>query len=230
VLATRDTGAFAFLLTATPEPAADVPAVAGTAAPVFDFSERADRRRPKATLPDWVSLALAIILPPLGLLVSIGVRIWSSRSNGWTTRVVRAATAISVVLSIALGVAVVVVGALEAEAEEKALIAAEAQPLCEALDTTPGVLESPAFGWPTARVAIPQTVEAMKVYRAQWVALADVAPTPIAAGVRSVAGTAQSIITSVESTQVLDRQRNLDQMTAVATSSGLTAWYGAYCG
>ena len=185
---------------------------------------------PKAAAPDWIAFALAFLAPPLGLVVSVVVRIWSHRRHGWTTGLVRAATTISIVLSLALGAALVARNALEADAAERARIAAEAQPLCEALDVTPGILDLPAFGWPVERVAIPQTLDAMRLYQAQWAALADVAPAPISVGVRSVGDTAQSIITSVESTQVLDRQGNLDRMTAVARSSGLTTWYSTFCG
>jgi len=224
-----DTAAFDSLLTAPPVPDEGSSQLEPAGRPVFDFSDRADRRPPRATVPDWTAFALALLLPPIGFVASIAVRIWSYRRNGWTTGLVRSATVISAVLSVALGVAIVVAGTIAAEEAEAAQVAADARPLCEALDATPGMLELPAFGWPTERVAIPLTLEAMQHYQAQWVVLADVAPAPIAAGVSSIADAAQTIITSVESTQVLDRQRNLDQMTTITAQSGLVDWHETFC-
>jgi hypothetical protein len=47
--------------------------------------------------------------------------------------------------------------------------------------------------------------------------------------VRSVANGAQSLITAVETTRTIDRQRNLEQMTTVTDASGIPAYVEKYC-
>jgi hypothetical protein len=195
----------------------------------FDFSERPQQSTPKAGLSDWMSLVLAVVLPPLGLLASIVVRIVSYRSKGWTSKVARAATIVGVIMTLVAGGGLFAVNMIvEQEAAEQARVAASV-PLCLALGETPGVLDEPAFGWPLEVAALPETLELMKSYQAQWTALSALAPVDQVSAVRSVAVAAQTLVSSVETTTSIDRQRNLEQMTKITRQAGLNSWHSNYC-
>jgi len=221
--------AFDFLLTTE----APTPAEGAVEQPLrpsaFDFSDRPERERPHAGALDWASLALAFLVPPLGLILSIVTRILSSARNGWTTGVARAATVIGIILTIALIAGGIVFNAISQSEAADAAIVAESAAFCAALDETPGVLEQPAFGWPTDRTALPETTVAIQAYYDRWAALTDLAPAGVRPGVRSVANAAQSLLTAVETTRTIDRERNLDQMTTVTEASGIPAYVAKYC-
>lgn len=221
--------AFDFLLsTESPKPAegeAEQPLRPST----FDFSDRPERERPHAGALDWASLAFAFVVPPLGLILSIATRIYTNAKHGWTTGVARAATVIGIILTLALiAGGIVLNGIAQAEAAEAAIVADSAA-FCAALDETPGVLDQAAYGWPNDRTTLPETTLAMQAYHDRWVALTDVAPSGVRPGVRSVANAAQSLITAVETTRSIDRQRNLDQMSQVTAASGIPAYVAKYC-
>ena len=221
--------AFDFLLTTETPTRAEDDAEEPLRPSAFDFSDRPERERPRAGALDWASLALAFLVPPLGLILSIVTRILSNAKNGWTTGVARAATVIGIILTIALVAGGIVFTAIaQAEAADAAIVA-ESAAFCAALDETPGVLEQPAFGWPTDRTALPETTLAMQAYHDRWAALTEVAPAGVRPGVRSVANGAQSLITAVETTRTIDRQRNLEQMTTVTDASGIPAYVEKYC-
>jgi hypothetical protein len=200
----------------------------GTASRVLDFSDRPPRVKPRTSALDCVALVFAILLPPLGLLVSIVARIVSRHRHHWVTRVARAATTVSIVLTILVGggVAAALVSA-EARAREAAVVA-EAAPLCAAM--TPEVLEAKAFGWPLDVTPLPETVESMRAYQVRWHAIAQLAPASAEAGARAIAEQAQILVGAVETSRAIDRAGNLATMTSVTDASGLTAWTEKNCG
>jgi hypothetical protein len=200
------------------------------APPPLDFSGRPAARTPKASLFEWIALVLAVVVPPLGLVTVIVARFVATHRHGWTTTVSRVATVVAIVLTIVAAGGGVAYSIAERDAAAVAQTLAEAQPLCAAIDATPGVLETQAFGWPIEVTAIPQTLEAMKAYQAHWIEVADVAPAVMASNVAGIVDEATRLVTSVETTQSIDRQGNLAAMTTAADGSGLASWHAEFCG
>jgi hypothetical protein len=203
-----------------------------TVAPVFDFSERPTRVRVHTTGVDWATLVLAVIAPPVGLVASIAVRVFSYRKNGWTSGVARTATVVSVIMTALLAVVVTVGLNLAAADAAYAARASASAPLCGELQGTdgePGVLEQPGFGWPVERTAIPETLIAMKDYQARWTALAELAPPFETGAVRAVADAAGTLVNEVESSRTIDRAANLDRMSTITAQSTLPQWFADYC-
>ena len=85
--AQRERGTFDFAL----QPAQ--PDRAEAARRALDFSDRPPRVKPKTSVLEWIGLVLAVIAPPLGLVVTIVARIVTRYRNHWTTTVAKAAMA-----------------------------------------------------------------------------------------------------------------------------------------
>ena len=196
---------------------------------VFDFSDRPERTKPRTTALEWLALGFSVIVPPLGLLLAIVARIIANRTHGWITRVLSVATVLGIVLSLVAGAAIVVANLVGQSEAAQARILAESAPFCASLDETPGVLDEPAYGWPTERLSIPDSIVAMQGYQSRWAALADIAPDGVRAGVRSVADAAQTLTNSLSTSRVIERERYLEQMTSVTNASGVSAYVAKYC-
>jgi hypothetical protein len=201
-----------------------------TARQVFDFPARPPRVVPRTSALEWIGLAFAVIAPPVGLLVTVVARIITRHRHHWTTTVAKAATVISVLLTVLLGVGAAVHFAVANRDAAAAQVVAEAQPLCDGLAATPGVLELEAYGWPTEVAPLAVTLDAMKVYQAKWQQLADLAPASTKAGTSAVAEQAAMLVTAVETTRAIDRAGNLAAMRAVTDASGLPQFAATYCG
>jgi len=211
-------------------PQAATPVFGDTAPQVLDFSDRPRRAKPKASVLEWIGLVLAVIAPPVGLLVTIVARIIARSVHHWTTTVAKAATVVSIVLTLVLAGGAVAYSVISGNEAAQAAVIAKAQPLCEALAATPGVLDLPAYGWPTEVAPLATTLEAMKVYQAHWTELASVAPESAEANLEAISGQAAILVTAVETTRAIDRAGNLSKMKAVTDVSGLPAWTAKYCG
>ena len=202
-----------------------------TAPQSLDFSHRPRRvRKPRGTVLDWISLVLAVIAPPVGLVVGIVSRVISYRRHGWTTTVAKVTTVLSIVFTLLLGAGAFAYSVVAERDAAAARVVAEAQPLCEALASTPGVLDTPAYGWPTEVAAIPVTLEAMKVYQARWQQLADLAPDSARANLQAIADQAQTLVAAVETNRAIDRNGNLATMASITDVSGLPGWTARHCG
>jgi hypothetical protein len=223
--------AFDFMLQADAAAAGSADETVPTTTPsVLDFSDRPERTRPRASPLEWVALVLAVVAPPLGLVSAIAARIVASRTHGWITRVLSIATVVSIVLTVVVAAGAVVSTLIgQSEAAHDAIIA-ESAPFCAALDETPGVLDLPGYGWPTERLSIPDSIVAMQAYQERWAGLAAIAPDGVRPGVRSVSDAAQSLTNSLVTTQVIDRERNLEQISVVTRASGVPAYVAKYCG
>jgi len=201
-----------------------------TAPVLLDFSDRPSRAtKPRGTVLDWISLVLAVAVPPVGLLISAVSRIISYRRHGWTTAVATIATALSIVLTLVLGAGAVAYSIVVEREAAAAAVLAQARPLCDALAATPGVLETPGYGWPTAVAEIPVTLEAMREYQLHWQQLADLAPESAEGNLRAIANQAETLVVSVETSQAIDRNGNLVAMAAVTGNSGLPGWVDRNC-
>ena len=142
--------------------------VRSTPAWVLDFSDRPPRVTPRTSVLEWIGLVLAVIAPPVGLLVTIAARIIARYRHHWTTTVAKVATVISIVLTVVLGVGAVALAITAEKNAAAARVVAAAQPLCDALAQTPGVLELEAYGWPTEVAPIAVTLDSMRAYLALW--------------------------------------------------------------
>ena len=219
----------------TPVPMQTPPTVPGTprrltAREVFDFGDRPARVTPRTSVLEWIGLVLAVVTPPIGLLVTIAARIVTRHRHHWTTTVAKAATVVSIVLTLLLGVGAVGLAIVNEQNAAAARVVAEAQPLCDGLAATPGVLDLEAYGWPTEIAPIAVTLDAMRVYQARWQQLADIAPASAAAGTTAIADQAAMLVGAVETSQAIDRTSNLAAMTAVTDASGLPQFVATYCG
>lgn len=195
----------------------------------FDFALTAPE--PGRTPPlDWAALGLAFVLPPVGLIASIVARISGRRARGWTTRAARSATTVSVVLTVALALGGAVALELGRQAAATADLVAQSKSLCALVDTHPGILEDPAFGWPPLEDSIQASIVKMTEYELRWRDLIAGAPEKIAPDITAVADAAERIVTGVETSRIVDHARNVAQMTAVASTSGIPAWVDEYCG
>jgi hypothetical protein len=200
-----------------------------TAPHVLDFSDRPDSAKPRTSVLEWIGLVLAVIAPPLGLLVTLVARIVTRYRHHWTTTVAKTATVVSIVLTVLLAVGAVVYSVVSENDAAEARVLAAAQPLCDGLAETPGVLELEAYGWPTEIAPIADTLAAMKVYQEHWQQLAALAPASAKAGTTAIADQAAILVTAVESTQAIDRSGNLRTMKAVTDVSGLPQYAATYC-
>lgn len=214
-----------------PEPGTENPVYSDTAPQFFDFADRPARKsKPRGTVLDWISLPLALLAPPLGLLLNLVSRILSRRTHGWTTTVAKVVTPLSIVFILVAGVGLVAYSDYAEDEAARAGIIAQAQPLCVELAKSPGFTELPAYGWPTGVATIPITLDSMKAYQARWQQLADLAPAGAKANVQAIADQAQTLVASVETNRAIDRNGNLVAMSAVTDASGLPGWIATHCG
>ena len=186
--------------------------------------------RLRAGIGDWLALVLAIVLPPIGLVLSIVVRAISRHRTGWSSAVARTATVLGTVFTIIAAMIGLVFGSVLADAAGEAQLRADSAPFCSSLAETPGVLETPGYGWSNDPLPIAESLEAMTAYQQRWSSLADVAPAPVRADVAAVAAGAQTLITEVETTRSIDRQGNLDRISTLTAGSAIPAFVGVYCG
>jgi len=200
-----------------------------TAPHVLDFSERPDAAKPRTSVLEWIGLVFAVIVPPLGLLITIAARIITRYRHHWTTTVAKAATVISIVLTLLLAAGAVAYSIVTEKDAAAARVVAAAQPLCDGLAETPGVLELEAYGWPTEVASIADTLTAMQAYQQHWQQLADIAPASAKDGTAAIADQAGILVTAVGSTQAINRSGNLAAMKAVTDVSGLPQYVATYC-
>jgi hypothetical protein len=215
-----------------PVPRARVaPSTQATVAPsILDFSDRPPRRKPRSTPLEWIALALAVILPPAGLVLSIVARAVAWHRDHWVTRVTKAATAVSILFTILFAGGAVAYTVVAGAAASEADVLARAQPLCDAIAESPGVLDTPGFGWPTEVAPLPATLDAMRQYQDRWAELAAVAPASASAAVTAIADQAQILVDAVEASQAIDRPGNLATMRGLTDASALAGWVAEYCG
>jgi hypothetical protein len=197
-----------------------------TAPQVLDFSDRPMRETKRTSVLEWIGLVLAVIAPPLGLLITIAARIITRYRHHWTTTVAKAATVISIVLTVLLAAGAVAYSIVAEKDAAAARVVAAAQPLCDGLAETPGVLDLEAYGWPTE---VADTVTAMKAYQARWQQLADLAPASAKDSTQAIADQAGILVTAVETSQAINRSGNLATMKSVTDVSGLPQYVTTYC-
>jgi hypothetical protein len=191
---------------------------------------RRRRERARTTPLGWAALVFAIIVPPLGFVLSLIARSLSLRRYRRTTSALNAALTISIVLSVLVAAGGGVAYAISLASADEAKIVAESKPFCDSLDATPGILDQQGYGWPTEVKALPETLDDMKAYQQRWQKLADLAPKGIATEVDSIAAAATTIVGEVESTKTINRQQNVDSMNLVTSATTtIPTWVAKYC-
>jgi hypothetical protein len=190
---------------------------------------RRPRKRARTSPLGWAALVFAVLAPPLGLILSLIARSLSLKKYRRTTKPVNAAFTLSIVFCFLLAASGAVGYAIAQANADEAKIVADSKPFCDSLGTTPGVLDEPAFGWPVEVKSLPDTEVDMKSYQKRWQDLAKLAPTAIRVEVRSIAAAAKTVVDSVESTDVINRQSNLDKMSSVTDATTIPAYVAKYC-
>jgi len=203
--------------------AASAPLVTGTSA-LVDYGDLA-----KPQPSEWVALLLGIVLPPVGLVASIGAAIRSRRSRGWAIGLNKAAIVVSLVMT---GVAAVG-GIAVWEAAERARLfqqtVAESAPFCAAATADPALLAPPIYSWPRQGDTIPATIQAMQEFVDRWDGFVPIAPDGIAEGVRSIADRGRELLGGVESSRQVNDVQGAELMLQTIEQSGVGSWVAEYC-
>jgi hypothetical protein len=211
------------------EPLAPASFGSGAAPTSFTLERHGGRPRSGNGALDWVAFVLAILAPPIGLLLGIVAVVVDSRTKGYVAGIAKAAIGIGAALSLVLGVAVVVQTKINNDQAAHAAIVASSHAWCTKLNANPATLTSDTLGWPSPGDTIPASIKKMKTYEKFWDSLAKVAPAGILSDTQKVAATAKSIAATVQSTQTLNDAGNIAQMQNVVASSGINSWVSNYC-
>lgn len=195
----------------------------------FGLERRPLRPRSANGPLDWAAIVLAILAPPVGLLLGIGAALTEPRSKGFVTGLAKAAIAVGAALSLVLGVAFAVYTKVSHDQADHNAIVASSKAWCASLKSNPSVLASDTFGWPSPADTIPDSITTMKQYETHWQSLVALAPPGIRSDTRKIATAAQSIVASVESTQTLDDSSDVAEMQNAVATTGITAWANEYC-
>ena len=182
-----------------------------------------------STVGEKLTLLLAILVPPLGLLAAMVGAILSARRRGWVTGLLRAAIAIGVVLSVVAAIAGYIGHTAWQQQQAHDRTAAASAVFCSTIKTDPTMIQSPTFGWPSVAGTITDSLAAMQVYADKWTKLATASPDGIQPGVTKVGIAARQIIASVTVGRTVDDASNILMMTATASASGVRAWSAEYC-
>jgi hypothetical protein len=196
----------------------------GVSADVPDESDIA-----RSTVGEKITLLLAILLPPLGLLAAIVGAILSARRRGWVIGLLRASIAIGVVLSIVAGIGGYLEYTMVQQQQAHDRTAAASAAFCSTIKADPTMIASPTFGWPAVASTITDSLTGMQAYADKWTKLAKVSPDGIRPEVVKVATAATQIINSVTVGRTVDDASNISVMTATASASGVPGWYAEYC-
>jgi hypothetical protein len=183
----------------------------------------------RSTVGEKLTLLLAILVPPLGLLAAIVGAILSARRRGWVIGLLRAAIAIGVALSVvaAIGGYIGLTAWQQQQAHDRT--AAASAVFCSTLQADPTMIQSPTFGWPAVAGTITDSLAAMQAYADKWTKLATASPDGIRPEVTEVGTAARQIIASVTVGRTVDDASNVSVMTATASASSVPAWYAEYC-
>jgi hypothetical protein len=92
------------------------------------------------------------------------------------------------------------------------------------------MITPPTFGFPSPGNSIPETIAGIQAYADKFDALAAVSPSGIRPDVTRVADAAREILSTIETTRLIDNASNVANMTNVAESTHLVAWAREYCG
>jgi len=183
----------------------------------------------RTTVFERVAFVLAFLVPPAGLISSIVAAVRSSHVRGWVHRFVRVSIGISVITSIAAGIAgAYFYGVLEDARKHDAVTAASTQ-FCTTVADNPDMLSQPTFGFPAPAASVPDTLAAIQEFVDRWDALAKVSPSGIRTDVTRVADAARTILDTITTTRLVNNEENVAVMSSVAQQSNIVGWAQEYC-
>jgi hypothetical protein len=185
--------------------------------------------RTRSAPVDWISLVLAIVIAPIGLLVGIAAAILDHRRVGYTTTLAKSAIIVSIVISLVGGAGGVALGYFAGVQAHESALRSSSAPMCTMIAARAGVLSDPAFGWPALDSTIPAYVDSVAAYEAWWSHLASVAPSGVAPQARAVATAAHGVSARIAASKVIDHDRDYSELRSVASSSTLPKWVATYC-
>ena len=113
----------------------------------------------RTTTGEKVAFALAFVVPPVGLIASIVAAAQSARRRGWVHGFVKAALAISIVTTIAAGIAGAFAYKTLEDQQRHAAIEAASTQFCATVAEQPDMITPPTFGFPGPGPSIPDTVD-----------------------------------------------------------------------
>lgn len=113
--------------------------------------------------------------------------------------------------------------------QSEAAVKADSAAFCANLAETPGVLDEPAFGWPTGGADLNSSLDLMKEYQARWETIAEIAPPTIGPDTRAVADAAAAVTEGIVASKSIDRQASLAAMLSVTSKTAIPAWAHKYC-
>jgi hypothetical protein len=196
----------------------------------FGFERRAAIAQSKApAVISLLSLVLAVIAPPLGVVTAIVAIVVGIRMRGFAATTAKIALAIGVVLSLVLAVALCALDEVGSRQAAHDRIVASSIEYCAELEKKPGLLSSSTFAFPGAQDTAADSIAAVQDYSDYWKGLVKVAPAGIRGGTRTVATTVGEILESSRESQVFDDASNASRMQPVVAASGITSWVSQYC-
>lgn len=212
-------------------PSTDADRIPGSRAPLFGGGEEQpeDADIARSTVGERIALVLAILLPPIGLIVAIIGSIRSVNRRGWVVGVLRAALAIGIVLSVIVTIGGYLGYSVLRQQQLHDRTAASSAAFCSMIAADPTMIQAPDFGWPAVAATIPDSLAAMQAYEDKWTKLMKVSPAGIRPEVQKIATVAKQIIGSVTVARTVDDASNTSLMTAAAAASAVPAWDAEYC-
>jgi hypothetical protein len=191
--------------------------------------ERHEQAEVRATgIFDWVSLALSIVAPPVGVLAAIAAIVLGVRRNGFAATVAKIALIVGAILTVVLIVVLFLAGDAQKKQAAHDAIAASSVQFCTQLKAS-GDLSSSTYGFPASQDTIPDSIAAIHKYDDFWTGLVKVSPKGIRSGTQLVATAASGIFTTVSTTRIMDDGSNTTRMEQAASNSGINDWVSSYC-
>jgi hypothetical protein len=200
----------------------------------------ADRHPGLAGL-DVAAIALAVVLPPVGLITAIVAIIRGKRIRGWASDLARAAVSISVIMTLVfIGVGGYVWMTETEKAEQLALVKAEQRahdrvaaasaPFCDVLAANPTIYSTadPDYGWPALDAPAGYNT-AIAEYAGIWAQLAAVAPEGIAAETAAISERVAGVVNIANALGSSNRAGDLLGLHAKDDLATVESWYVEYC-
>lgn len=190
---------------------------------------------------DTAAMITAVVLPPIGLILSIVASIRGRLYRGWTSNLARTAFVVSIIMMIvfALGGAYLWAEQKKLAEEQAAVVAAaaardgivaESAPFCGALAANPTIFgaEDPDYGWPLVDDPAGY-LPAIANYNAVWQSLVPLAPSGIATQVQSFSDRINGIVGLASSLQATNRTGDLLGVHQSDDITTIASYVGEYC-
>ena len=194
----------------------------------FERPVRQGKKRRSTSVLDWIALVLAIVVAPLGVVVSIAAVITGIVRNGWSSRVAKTGVAIGLVLSLGWAGAALILQNDARDAAAEAAIVSDSAPFCAAIESTK-ILDTDDFAWPAVGDTVTISLKSMHKYQKTWASLVAKAPAGVVDDVTRVKNVVDGLVTSVETSRSIDNSGNVSTMRSARAATAIPAYVGKYC-